>query len=352
MAKEAAKNKRLYQLVGIILLLALILIALIWFYLNQTKPPTEIGKEVPAGINHIKSIYGPGAGDNFDKPESTGLDEEGNIYVADTGNNRVVVFDSNGNFLRTVGDTKSTPYPLGVVISAEGRIYVTSLMQRQLSILDEQGKTVKIIKTKKKEETPLRVTIYNNKLYITAIGQIIVADLNGKVEKRWGKEGRALGNFEYPNGIVIGKAGKIDPAIIISDSNNNRIQILSMDGKPKAYKGQPPKSLKDESLLFGLPNGVAMDDEGRIFVADTFNHAVRIFDNEGNDLGQLGAQGSADGRYYYLTDIKLVEGNRFIIADKWNDRIQICELTVGETETAKKSKPAKERVWYNPLTWF
>lgn len=330
MATKEKSNKRLYQLVGVVLLLALILIALIWFYLNKTKPPTEIGQEIPAGINHIKSIYGPEAGDNFDKPESTALDEDGNIYVADTGNNRVAVFDSDGNFQRIIGDDKATPFPLGIVVSSSGRVYVTSLMQRQLSILDEQGKVLKTIKFKKKEETPLRVAIYNNKLYITAIGKIMVADLNGKIEKKWGKEGRALGNFEYPNGIAIAKVGKVDPGIIISDSNNNRIQILSMDGKPKAYKGQPPKSLKDESLLFGLPNGIAIDDEGSIFVADTFNHAIRIFDNEGNDLGQLGAQGSADGRYYYPTDIKLVQENRFIIADKWNDRIQICELTVGE----------------------
>ncbi len=79
----------------------------------------------------------------------------------------------------------------------------------------------------------------------------------------------------------MGDVGKLGEGIIVSDSNNNRIQILSMKGKVKAYLGQPPTSLKDESLLFGLPMGVTLDGDSRVFVADnrdieTVNH-IRYF---------------------------------------------------------------------------
>ena len=340
MAKETSSNNRLFQLVAVIILLAAILVGLIWYYQKTTKPKFDLEAKIPAGIKHIMSIYGPGAGDNFDKPESAALDEDGNIYVADTGNDRIAVFDGNGSSLRTFGSKKTTPVPLGVAVSKSGRVYVTSLMQRQISILDTEGKLLKTVKFTKKEETPLKILINGNKLYITAIGQIMIADMDGNIEKRWGKEGRNLGDYRYPNGIAVGRVGKLKKAIVVSDSNNNRLQILNMSGKPVMYLGQPPKNLKDETLLFGLPTGLTMDDEGYVFVVDTFNHAIRIFDNQGNDLGQLGKQGSADGNYFYPSDIKLISGNRFIITDKWNDRVQICELTVGDAKKAKTtSKP-------------
>ena len=337
MAKEAGKN-RLFQLVVTIIILAAILVALVWYYQQTTKPPLNIHAKVPAGIKHIKSLYGAGAGDNFDKPESTALDKYGNIYVADTGKNRIVVFDSGGNFERIIGDKKSTPVPLGVAVSDNNRIYVTSLMQRQLSILDNEGKLIKKVNFKEKAQTPLKVAIHQNKLYLTAIGQIMVLDMNGNVKQRWGREGRNLGEFRYPNGIAIGKVGKLSTGIIVSDSNNNRIQILDMEGKPKFYLGQPPKNLMDETLTFGLPAGLALDEDGQVFVVDMFNNAIRVFDNNGEDLGQLGKRGSADGTYYYPTDIKLITGNRFIITDKWNDRVQICELTVGEAKKVNTKK--------------
>lgn len=330
-------NKRLYQLMTAILLLVAVLIGLILFYSKKAQPLQDIAAQVPAGIKHIASIYGPKAGDNFDKPESVGIDEDNNIYVADTGNHRIAVFDSNGNFKRVFGDIKTVPYPLSVAVAKSGKMYVTSLMYQRLTILDKSGKPLKVIGFKKKAEIPLRVKIHKNKLYMTTVGHLMVLNMDGKIEKKFGKEGRAINQFEYPNGIVIGKVDKLKDGIVVSDSNNNRIQIFTNKGKPFAYLGNPPKNLKDTSLTFGLPTGIDMDEEGRVFVMDSLNHSVRIFDNKGNDLGELGQQGSTDGTYYYPTDIVHVEGKRFIITDKWNDRVQICELEIGSNP--KPSKP-------------
>ncbi len=334
-----SSNKRLYQLVTAIVILAALLIALLLFYQNRTKPLSEVDIKIPAGIKHIKSLYGPKAGDNFDKPESIGLDKEGNIYVADTGNHRIVIFDSDGDYLRHFGKRETVPYPLGIAISKSGRMYVTSLMMQRLTILDKTGKVIKKIELKKKEEIPLRVTLHKGKLYMSTVGKIMILDLDGNIKKRFSKEGRGLGMLEYPNGIAITKIDKLKEAIVISDSNNNRIQVFRMNGKPYAYLGRPPKSLKDKGLMFGLPTGLTIDQEGRIFIMDSLNHAIRIFNNAGDDLGELGAQGSSDGFFFYPTDIKHIDGKRFIITDKWNDRAQIVDLTVAHTKKVKAPAP-------------
>ncbi len=340
MASDSASgNKRIYQLVTVIVLLVGILIALVLFYQKKTAPLKDVEAEIPRGITHIASMYGPAAGDNFDKPESAAQDKDGNIYVADTGKHRIVEFNSDGNFIRKFGDMKSTPYPLSIAISDSGRMYVTSMMFQQLIILNKDGKLEKRFPFKNKEEIPLRVIIHDNKLYMTTIGKIMILDMDGNIKQRYAREGRPLGTLQYPNGIAIGSKGDLKDKMIISDSNNNRVQIFTMQGKPFAYMGKPPKSLKDTGMFFGLPTGLALDEEERVFIADSFNHTIRVLGNNGDDYGEIGEQGSTDGKFFYPTDIKYVSGKRFIVTDKWNDRVQIVEVEVGSKPKPAEPKP-------------
>ena len=347
----ASDNKNLYRRIRTVTVLGVLLIALLLLLQKETKPLSEVDVETPAGITHIRSIYGVKAGDNFDKPESVGIDKDGNLYVADTGNHRIAVFDKSGEYIRHFGDRKSVPYPLSIAISKSGRMYVTSLMMQRLTILDKNGKVKKKMQFKKKDEIPLRVTLYKGKMYMTTVGKIMIGDMDGNIEKRLSKEGRALGMLEYPNGIAVTKVGKLKEAIVISDSNNNIIQVFRMNGQPYAYLGRPPKSLKDKGLLFGLPTGLTIDQEGRVFVMDSLNHTVRIFNNAGDDLGELGKQGSSDGFFFYPTDIQHMGGKRFVITDKWNDRAQIVDLTLSETKKVKTPPKKKKFIWWNPLSW-
>lgn len=348
--KESNINKIIYQLVAVVILLTIALFAILILTRNRMEPPMPIGEDPGPGIRHVQSLYGPSADDHFEQPESTALDDEGNIYVADTGKHRIVMFNSDGDFVRVFGNEKTIRHPLGVAVSKDKKIYVTSLNDQKLAILDKDGSVVNKITYKEKSDTPIRVTIYNNKLYIAAISRIIVADMKGNTLKKWGVEGVDYGALRYPNGIVIGKVGNLDKGIIVTDTNNVRLQVFSLSGKVRMSLGRPIKGLMDRGTLFGLPSGLALDEEGRILVADAFHHAIKIFDNKGNNLGKVGKQGSADGRYDYPSDIKHIEGNRFIIADKFNNRVQICEITISEPDKQGK-KREKQKTWWNPFTW-
>ncbi|MDH4002849.1 MAG: NHL repeat-containing protein [Xanthomonadales bacterium] len=131
----------------------------------------------------------------------------------------------------------------------------------------------------------------------------------------FGGPGTGLGQFDNPWGVAVDSQGNI----IIADSFNNRIQICSRQGECTAFgtRGSAPGQ-------FITPTDVAVDSQDRIFVADTDNDRVQICDHQGNcsAFGQLGRQiGSFDAPMAIAAD----SFNRMVIADQFNGRIQVCD---------------------------
>lgn len=309
----------------LLVILILLLGFLSFLYWLLTKPPMpEVAPETK-GIESVFSIYGISKDDTMISPNAVAFDKSGNIYVTDTGNERILVFNRRGNFKfkiehmpkpkEYVSDNMYTP--LGVAIGKDGRIYATSIVSG-LFIFESNGKFEKHV------PIPSAVQVYtkDDKVYVTTKEALFVLDYKGEILQHIGKKGRALGEFEYPNDVVVDAEGNI----IVSDTQNMRIQKLDSKGKPISYMGTPPKSLDDSDRLFGLGTGMTIDGDGRIYIADAFHHAIRVFNKDGDDLGEYGEQGAGEGQFNYPSDIAYLSGNTFAVADKWNDRVQIVRL--------------------------
>lgn len=328
-----AKDNRLSTLV----ILILILLGLLLFYWFLNRPPEAVDKQPSAGINHVFSIYGIDRKDLLSFPNAVYIHDNGDIYVADTGKDRVVVFNSAGRFKSQIkrGDKKLGPKvlvtPLGVTVDSSGRVYTASF-DSGVMVFSSSGKLLKQLSI---QGTQLRTV--GNLVYVTGTGSIY--GINNKLEivRHIGRQGRGLGQFETPQDMLVDKDGKY----IVSDSQNMRIQVLDRKGDILAYKGTPPKDMDDAERLFGLGTGIAQDDQGRLYIADALNHVIRIFTQSGDDLGELGGQGDTDGLFNYPSDISYMGGNTFAIADKWNDRVQIVTLNVDDAKAPGGSKKTK-----------
>jgi DNA-binding beta-propeller fold protein YncE len=148
-----AKNQRKQFLIVLAVALALLLAALIamLFALSPVQPdatPTTV-----AGIRPLFVIYGPGVGDKprFSRPMGAAFGKDGRVYVADTGNNRVVVFDKNARYLFEFGGlgvAKPAPggklswkpgrmnYPTDVTTDEDGNVYVADFRNDQIQTFD------------------------------------------------------------------------------------------------------------------------------------------------------------------------------------------------------------------------
>jgi len=330
-------NNRLRAILLILILLLGVLLYLYWFL---TKPPTPVDQPRAKGINWIFSIYGWG-NHRLDSPDGVAFDKNGNIYVSDTGNNRGVAFDSNGKF-RFVFGARTIKYglqkhklmlPLGLTVDPKnGDIYVAQMVASKITVFNKKGKWLRDIPS----DRPIKVKIFHNNLYVTTPGSIWIMTKKGKRIKQWGLKGHGVGEFEYPNGIDMDKKGNL----FISDSENNRLQIFNKKGKLVGGIGAPTSNMNQSQRLFGFALGLAIDNQQMVYVVDAFHHAIRVFDHNGKDLGELGIQGSNDGEFNYPSDITYRGGRAFAIADKWNDRIQIVNLTPANVAGGVAAAPA------------
>lgn len=196
-----------------------------------------------------------GVGDGpaqFYQPAAIAVDASGNVFVADTGNDRIKKLDSTGQLLATWGSYGSGDgeffEPFAVALDASGNVYVADTSNQRIQKFDNGGTFL----------------------------------------AKWGSAGSGNGEFSNPLAIAVDGSGNV----FVSDSSNFRIQKFDSSQNFVTSWG----SLGSADGQFNAPRGIAIDSSGNVFVADTSNARIQIFDNGGTfvnkwDLSSYGAGG-------------------------------------------------------------
>jgi len=207
---------------------------------------------------------GVGSGD-FLKPCGVAADGSGNIYVADTYNSRIQVFDSSGTFMKAWGQkgtgSGSLARPWDVAVDGEGNVYVADT--------------------------------YNYRIQ--------KFDLNGVYLGQWGQKGKGNGDFAFLSGIFVGPDG----SIYTVDAKLHRVQVFDNQGRFLRSWGSKGKG----SGSFVSPFGLAVDGSGNVYVADSKMRRVQKFDSQGRFLAAF------TDRLTYPVDIAIDQssGNLLIL---------------------------------------
>lgn len=313
------------MIIVLVILLA-ILGVLFYLFLKLNEPPQTAAKVQTKGITWIRSIYGFGkkADQLMKSPTGIGADSRGRIFVADGQNRRVLIFNGAGQYLGRLGSPGmgkgQIAYPQGVDVGPDGTIYVTDTKRNVLMVFGADLK----FKDETHGETPLAVSAADSKVFLATMAHIVVMDKNLKVLEKWGRRGRAIGNFDFPHGIGVLKNG----VVVVSDGNNMRLQAL-LNGKGQAVwvVGAPPESVFTRTRAFGLPSGLTLDDDQNIYVMDPLRSTVHVFNDKGKKLGEYGDMGQEEGQFYYPSDITYLGGDEFAISDTFNNRVDIVRIT-------------------------
>ena len=201
--------------------------------------------------------------------------------------------------------------PQSIVIDKSGNILVTDIQNNRILLLEENGMQGIIGK-----ET----------------------NVGGYVD---GTASEAV--FRGPIDI----AGNLKEGLYVSDSENNVIRLIK-DKQVITYAGNGAEEYKDgtkEKAAFNFPMGLVSDDKGKLFVADTLNHCIRIIDKEGkvSTLAGKGKSGYKDGNleealFNEPTDVILDKKGVLYVLDSGNQCIrkiennQVTTLVGGDTE--------------------
>jgi DNA-binding beta-propeller fold protein YncE len=130
-----------------------------------------------------------------------------------------------------------------------------------------------------------------------------------------------IGTFNEPWGVAVGPDG----SVYVTDTWNHRVQKFTKDGRPIKTWGQYGQPVIENpasaSFLWG-PRGIAVDAKGHVFVADTGNKRIVVFDQDGNYVTEFGSGGFDPGQFDEPVGIAIAPSGTVYVTDTWNQRIQ------------------------------
>jgi DNA-binding beta-propeller fold protein YncE/Flp pilus assembly protein TadD len=129
-----------------------------------------------------------------------------------------------------------------------------------------------------------------------------------------GQEGRELGQFRQPSGVVVDQT----PRIYVTDTYNHRIQVFAPDGRFLQAFGM--EGAQRGALL--RPKGLARGADQLLYVADTGNHRIQVFDQSGDAVRMVGSFGTQPGQFNAPEGIAVDAEQQCYIADTQNHRVQ------------------------------
>jgi DNA-binding beta-propeller fold protein YncE len=259
----------------------------------------------------------------FNKPRSVAVDADDNLYVVDmTG--RVQKFSPDGEFL----DYWQMPVtelgkPKGMSRDQQGNIVV---LEPHYSRVNHFGPDGQLLEQWGQHGTNRGSLAFPRAVAVTADGDVFVSEY-GITERvqLFRAHDRALGlviGAEPPNPVRFNRAEGLgldaDGRLYVADSCNHRIVVFAADGTLLRSHGRAGRGLGELSY----PYDVRVDPAGRQFVCEFGNSRIQIFDAEDQPLEVLGGAGAAPGQLNNPWAIVFDSNGNLYVADSMNHRVQ------------------------------
>lgn len=211
-------------------------------------------------------------------------------------------------FLRDIIGSPSSRFnrPFGIASDRKGKVYISDSQDRIVKVFDFNKKEVGYFIKEPVFDMPLGLALDDSEnLYVAdgKKGKVMVFSPGGELIASFG----AKDIFIRPSYIAINsRMGRI----YVSDGRMHRIAVFNMRGSLLFFIGGPGGG----NGRFAVPQGIAIDRDGRLFIADMLNARVQVFDADGNFLYAFGRQGRGYMYFENPRDLAFTgDGNLYII---------------------------------------
>ncbi|HVP00068.1 MAG TPA: SMP-30/gluconolactonase/LRE family protein [Bryobacteraceae bacterium] len=271
------------------------------------------------------------------------VDSKGTIYAADQAVGAIFMFDLEGG-VKLIKNGKDANFGLlnGLAIDDNDRLFVT----------DVKLNRVVVFNAKHQMETTfgggilsnpggLAIDKENRLLYVVDTGNDVVRAYDAdslKPLRIIGTPGKKHtltdpGTFSLPTNVAVDGDGNV----YVTDTFNNRVEIFDADGVFLRQFGKHGDGVGQ----FELPKGIAIDCDGHVWVVDAIQDRVKVFDREGQLLIYFGEHGEYPGRFMGAFGITIDKDNRVIVSETFPGRVQIFRY-VSDAEFEKEKQKRAE----------
>jgi sugar lactone lactonase YvrE len=264
----------------------------------------------------------------FQKARAVAISPEDELYIVDKMG-RIQVFDLNGNYLRgwnTPAIAQGKPTGLGW--SNDGLLMVADTHYFRILFYSPQGelKTSRTIGGQMGDapgEFHFVTDVAQDQRGHYLVGQygqidrIQEFDSQGQFIRTWGSQGSHPGQFSRPQGLMVDTQG----LLWVADACNHRIQVFDLMSRgPELVRmwGVPGK----EPGRLHTPYGIVLDSDGSVLVCEYGNHRIQRFTADGEPMGLWGGYGKEAGQLLHPWGIVLDSRRRLHVLDTENFRVQ------------------------------
>jgi DNA-binding beta-propeller fold protein YncE len=266
---------------------------------------------------------------NASMPSDLAVAPGGDIYLVDGLNNRIIVVDRNGHWRFEFGGygkgSGRFNRPLGIDISGDGTVFVADSGNARIQVFDPGGRFIRMfsVRSPSDRQTPEPVDVAASGLehfiYVSDNDnhKVKVFDGAGALRFEWGGFGEEFGRFRYPAIMALNDYNEL----LIVDVLNTRVQKFDPYGRFISDIG-------DWGVLQGKlfrPKGVALDSKERVFITDSYMGVIQVFSQFGKYLGVI-CEKNLLRKFRTPVGIAVDRRGRLLVVEMRANRITVLKL--------------------------
>ena len=257
------------------------------------------------------ATIGKGRG-QLQKVSALSLDHDGRLYIADSGNDKIEVFQldwQQSPWLKPVADRLSI-YPSSVLVAGCDISYIYDAKSMLCINSKKDSVTLRafdgtLLQTlNSKFNDPVRAAFDKHGIFVLDRTGVHVFDPQGAFQFTFGSKGRRDGELSEPSALALSPQ-----SVYIADTGNHRVQVFSRNGLFQRAMG----NLKTDTSKLDEPSMIAVDKRGQIYVGDTELNKVFVYNAKGELKRQIGEPEEHPMAFTKLYDVMVDEDNTLYI---------------------------------------